>query len=47
VDTQFRDASQQGAPLSMLNPQARGVIAYTALLNSLLEGGEQTRRAAS
>jgi chromosome partitioning protein len=46
VDTQFRDASQQGAPLSMLNPQARGVIAYTALLNHLLEG-DQARRAAS
>ena len=47
VDTQFRDASQHGAPLSMLNPQARGVIAYSALLNTLLESGQPARREAS
>jgi len=38
VDTQFREASQRGAPLSILNPHARGVIAYTALLDTLLNG---------
>lgn len=36
VDTQFREASREGMPLSYLNPHARGVIAYTALLASLL-----------
>ncbi len=36
VDTQFREASREGMPLSYLNAQARGVIAYTALLASLL-----------
>ena len=36
VDTQFREASRQGAPLSLLNPHARGTIAYSALLNDLL-----------
>ena len=39
VDTQFREASREGMPLSYLNAQARGVIAYTALLGALL--GEQ------
>jgi chromosome partitioning protein len=27
VDTQFREASRQGLPLSLMNPQSRGVIA--------------------
>lgn len=36
VDTQFREASREGMPLSYLNPHARGVIAYTALLGTLL-----------
>ncbi len=40
-DSQFREASRQGLPLSYLNPQAKGVIAYTALLNTLVaEEGE-------
>jgi chromosome partitioning protein len=47
VDTQFRDASQQGMPLSYINPQARGVIAYAALLNQLMGADEQPRRAVS
>jgi chromosome partitioning protein len=38
VDTQFREASREGAPLSFLNPHARGTIAYTTLLNDLLAG---------
>jgi len=50
VDTLFREASRQGVPLSYLNPQARGVIAYTALLNALLapppsRGGSESRPA--
>ncbi len=36
VDTLFREASRQGAPLSHVNPHARGVVAYTALLDTLL-----------
>jgi chromosome partitioning protein len=36
VDTQFRDASKSGVPLSVLAPGARGVQAYDALLNTLL-----------
>lgn len=36
VDTLFREASREGVPLSYLNPQARGVIAYTGLLDTLL-----------
>ncbi len=36
IDTQFREASRQGAPLSCLNPQARGVLAYKRLLELLL-----------
>jgi len=40
VDTQFRDASRQHLPLSVLNPRARGAAAYAALLNSLLAQGE-------
>lgn len=47
VDSQFREASQRGAPLSCLNPQARGVIAYMALLTELLEDNGQPARVAS
>ena len=36
VDTQFREASREGLPLSYLNPQARGAIAYATLLDNLL-----------
>jgi len=41
VDTQFREASREGMPLSYLNPHARGVIAYTALLGTLLGNNTQ------
>jgi chromosome partitioning protein len=43
VDTQFREASRQGLPLSYLNPQSRGAIAYATLLDTLL--GTQERSA--
>lgn len=46
VDTQFREASQHGAPLNYLNPQARGVIAYTALANHLFAGNAPVARTA-
>lgn len=35
VDTQFREASRQGLPLSYLNPHTRGVTAYMELLDAL------------
>lgn len=41
VDTQFRDASKAGKPLSIMNPRARGVAAFRELLDSLL-GEPQT-----
>jgi chromosome partitioning protein len=37
VDTQFRDASKKGLPLSAMNDQARGVLAFTTLLDTVLE----------
>ncbi len=35
VDTQFREASKEGIPLSMMLPNSRGSQAYEALLKSL------------
>ena len=35
VDTQFREASHQRLPLSIMLPQSRGALAYSALLNML------------
>ena len=37
VDTQFREASQQGLPISLMNKSTRGSKAYEALLNFLLQ----------
>ncbi len=37
IDTQFREASRHGAPLNFLNGHARGVMAYTALLDTLMK----------
>lgn len=36
VDTQFREASHRGAPLSMIAPKTHGVLAYSELLEYLL-----------
>ena len=36
VDTQFREASRLGGPITHLFPQARGTLAYGGLLDSLL-----------
>ncbi len=36
VDTQFREASRAGVPLSMMMPEARGVGAYQRLLSDLV-----------
>lgn len=45
VDTRFRDASKNGKPLSMFDPEARGVAAYKSLLKFLLAQQEQRLRA--
>ncbi|MCK4742472.1 MAG: ParA family protein [Sulfuriflexus sp.] len=42
VDTQFREASLRGMPLSMLAPKTRGIVAYQHLLSYLLGEVEQT-----
>ena len=47
VDTQFREASRAGQPLSALQPQARGVIAYRGLLDYLLALERAPHRVAS
>lgn len=44
VDTQFREASRDGIPLPMQAPQARGVIAYGRLLETLLGAPGNERR---
>ncbi len=36
VDTQLREASRLGGPITHLFPRARGTLAYTGLLDSLL-----------
>lgn len=36
IDTQLRDASRVGMPLTIANPKARGAIAYRQLLGDLL-----------
>lgn len=38
IDTQFRDASRQGAPLTILHPSCRGSRAYYHLLDYLHDG---------
>ena len=37
VDTQFREASRLGVPLSLKSPKDRGAVAYGILLDDLLE----------
>lgn len=39
VDTMFREASRRGIPLPQLNPQARGVKAFQALLKEIERRG--------
>jgi len=36
VDTQFREASRAGSPVSLLSPRSRGAIAYSELLRDVL-----------
>lgn len=44
VDTKFRDASVVGMPASMLDPNSRGVHAYTVLLKFLQEKEVESRK---
>ena len=37
VDTQFRDASKRGVPLTVMNGHARGVLAFESLTDTILE----------
>lgn len=37
VDTQFRDASKRGVPLTVMNAHARGVLAFESLTDTILE----------
>lgn len=46
VDTRFRDASKIGRPLTMIEPGARGSLAYGALLGDLLDSGHEMPREA-
>jgi len=39
VDTKFREASRAGIPPALFDPRARGVEAYTRLLEAMLQGG--------
>jgi chromosome partitioning protein len=39
VDTQFREASRLGVPLSLKSPRDRGAVAYGVLLDDLLDAG--------
>ncbi len=47
VDTQFRDASLNGAPLPLHAPQSRGVMAYRKLLKNLLMEQDRAQRLAA
>ncbi|GMR08226.1 MAG: ParA family protein [Gammaproteobacteria bacterium] len=41
VDTQFRDASLKGQPISYMKPNSRGTVAYKMLLESLFAHGHE------
>ena len=47
VDTKFREASRAGIPPAMFDPKARGVEAYTRLLEELLQGSLGVSHAAA
>jgi chromosome partitioning protein len=46
VDTQFREASRLGIPLSIKSPRDRGSVAYGLLLDDLLEGPQDPQGSA-
>ena len=43
IDTRLRDASTQHTPANLLHPHARGVVAYAALLDHLLEQAQESQ----
>jgi len=45
VDTQFREASRAGTPLSLSQPRSRGARAYAALLEALVDAPRAPARA--
>jgi len=45
IDTQFREASKAGVPVSQHSPQGRGAEAYASLLRWLQQGREPPARA--
>ena len=47
IDTQFREMSRAGIPLSIALPHSRGAIAYSQLLEMLLAAGDDKRRTVS
>ncbi len=47
VDTQFREASRMGLPLSVMNPKSRGALAYRRLLTDLLRDVYQRQPASA
>ncbi|MFQ5659260.1 MAG: ParA family protein [Gammaproteobacteria bacterium] len=40
IDTNFREASRHGRPLSVMAPRSRGAVAYAALLSTLTEADQ-------
>lgn len=47
VDTKFREASRAGLPPAVFDPKARGVEAYTRLLEAMLQGNLGVSHAAT
>ncbi len=47
VDTKFREASRAGIPPAFFDAKARGVEAYTRLLEEMLQGGLEVKHAAT
>lgn len=47
VDTKFREASRAGIPPAFFDPKARGVAAYTRLLEDMLQGSLEVKHAAA
>ena len=46
VDTMFRDASRQGVPLPLKAPKSRGALAYSALVDELLNSAVEMHQPA-
>ena len=44
IDTQFREASSRGQPLTTMQPKARGALAYVDLLKELQQNKQNHLR---